>query len=179
MRDGEGFAAQAAGPPGDGKGYDMNEHAFSTRDEYLAALDELIRRARRCIRMKDADLRGQSWETPARPALLEGFLRDDRNRRLEILLHDGHYLAAYCPLLMKLLRNHARQVEIRVYEEIAPSEPSYVLGDSTLLLHRHHWESWRGRYSPDDAPGVGALTEQFMADWERSPTTLAYTPLGL
>lgn len=157
----------------------MNEFSFATRQDCLAALDTLLRQARRLIRIRDVDLRGQDWDAPARPALLEEFLRSDRARRVEILLHDGRYLTGHCPLLMKLLCHYGQQIEIRVHDEIAPSEACYVLGDTTLLLQRYQRDAWRGRYSANDGPGVIALAEQFAADWERSPGALAYTPLGL
>lgn len=157
----------------------MEAFAFNSRDEYLAALDQVLRQATRLVRIKEADLRGQGWDRPARTALLEAFLREKRARRVEVLLHDKAYLTGYCPLLMKLLRHYSHQMEIRIYEEISPSEECYVLGDDTWLLRRYHWEDWRGRFEPDDRPTVTLLAEQFLADWERLPGSLGYTPLGL
>ncbi len=157
----------------------MSEPALQTREDYLAALDTLLSQAAQLIRIKDADLRGQGWDAPARPAMLEAFLQGGRARRVEILLHTGDYLVGHCPLLMNLLRHYGHQLEIRVHDDFAPSEHCYVLGDGRLLLYRHHWNAWRGRYAAGDRAGVGALTVQFEAEWARIAGGLGYTPLGL
>ena len=134
---------------------------LDTREDWLRALDTLIVGAERLVRIKDHDLRGQGWESPARSALLEDFLRGARNRRLEILLHRDDYLTGYLPLLMRLLRDYNRQVEIRVYETLPPSEMAYVLGDERTLLYRHRCDGWTGRYAADDPAGVIVLTDRF------------------
>lgn len=150
-----------------------------TREDWLRALDTLIVGAERLVRIKEHDLRGQGWETPVRPALLEAFLRGARSRRLEILLHREYYLTGHLPLLMRLLRDYNRQMEIRVYETLPASEMAYVLGDDRMLLTRHRSDAWAGRFSMDAPAGAVALTDRFLADWARIAGGLAYTPLGL
>lgn len=152
---------------------------IDTREEWLRALDNLLARADRLVRIKDHDLRGQGWESPVRPALLEDFLRGARSRRVEILLHRDDYLTGHLPLLMRLLRGYNRQMEIRVYETLPPSEMAYALGDDRMLLYRHRSDAWAGRCSMDDPAGVIALTDRFQADWARIAGGLPYTPLGL
>lgn len=152
---------------------------IDTREGWLRALDGLLAGADRLVRIKDHDLRGQGWESPARPALLEDFLRGALCRRLEILLHCDHYLTGHLPLLMRLLRDYNRQMEIRVYETLPTSEMAYVLGDDRMLLYRHRSDAWAGRFSMDDPASVIALTDRFQADWERIAGGLPYTPLGL
>lgn len=152
---------------------------LDTREDWLQAFDGLLTEARRQLRIKDHDLRGQGWETPARPARLRDFLRADRTRRVEILLHRSDYLTGHLPLLMRLLRDYPEQLEVRVYEALPDSAQAYVLGDDRLILHRHRVDAWAGRFDRQDVAGVAILSARFQADWSRIAGGLGYTPLGL
>ncbi len=157
----------------------MGAILFDTREAWLQALDGLLTEARRQLRILDQDLRGQGWETPARPARLRDFLRADRARRVEILLHRSDYLTGHLPLMMRLLRDYPEQLEVRVYEALPDSAQAYVLGDDRLVLYRHRVDAWAGRFDPQDPGGVTLLATRFQADWSRIAGGLGYTPLGL
>ncbi len=150
-----------------------------TREDWLQAFDGLLTQARRQLRIKDHDLRGQGWETPARRTRLRDFLRGDRARRVEILLHRSDHVTDHLPLVMRLLRDHPEQLEIRVYEALPDRAEAYVLGDDRLLLYRYRVDAWAGRFDRQDAGGVTVLSARFQAGWSRIAGGLGYTPLGL
>ncbi len=157
----------------------MDNHAFHTQGDYLLALDALIVQATRHIRIQDDDLRGQGWEAPARPALLEGFLRGDPARRVDILLRESGYLQGHCPHLMNLIRYRGHQLQVRLREETARAEECFVLADDGLLLLRYHRDGWNGRYAVDDRLAATQLGGQFADEWDRLQGGLGYQPLGL
>lgn len=157
----------------------MDHQTFHTRGDFLLALDMLIGQASRHIRIQDADLRGQGWDGPARPALLERFLRDDPARRVDILLRESGYLQGHCPHLMDLIRYRGHQLEVRLREETARSEECFVLADDGLVLLRYHRDSWHGRYAAEDRLAVTQLGGQFADEWDRLTGGLGYQPLGL
>ncbi|MFN3593725.1 MAG: hypothetical protein ACK4TK_03455 [Thiobacillaceae bacterium] len=157
----------------------MGAILFDTREAWLQAFDGLLAEARRQLRILDQDLCGQGWETPARPSRLRDFLRTDRTRRVEILLHRSDYLTGHLPLLMRLLRDHPKQMGVRVYEALPDTAQAYVLGDDRLVLYRHRVDAWTGRLDRQDPAGVAVLSAHFQADWSRIAGGLGYTPLGL
>lgn len=158
----------------------MGTPGIETQGEYLAALNTLLTRAGRLIRILDPDLAGQGWDGVARPALLERFLLGDGRCRVRILLADGEYLARRCPLLMNLLRYHDHQIEIRVLGDGQSFADGFALGDDGMVLIRHHRLGWQGRFSDHDPQAVIRLGERFDEAWERvSGGGLGYTTLGL
>lgn len=158
----------------------MNDAGIETQGDYLAALDALLTRSGRLIRLLDTDLAGQGWDGSARPALLERFLLGDRLRRVRILLANGDFLTRRCPQLLNLLRYRSHQLEIRVAEDGRTFEDGFVLGDDGMVLVRQDRQGWQGRFSAHDPQAVIRLGERFAEDWERVPGGgLGFTTLGL
>lgn len=157
----------------------MDSASFDHLGGYLAALDELMTGAGRLIRIRDEDLAGQGWDARERPAMLERFMLEDRQRQAQILVRDPSYLLRRCPHLVNLLRYFSHQLEIRSAEDHPPFEDCFALGDRYSLLLRHHRNSWRGRYAAHDPQGAVRLGERFAEDWGRLSGGLGYKPLGL
>lgn len=157
----------------------MDSTGIDHLGDYLAALDELLTRSRRLIRIRDEDLAGQGWDARVRPAMLEQFMLEDRRRQVRIMVRDPSYLLRRCPHLVNLLRYFSHQLEIRSAEDHPPFEDCFVLGDQATLLVRHHRDSWRGRYAAHDPQGVVRLGERFAEAWDRLSGGLGYKPLGL
>jgi hypothetical protein len=147
--------------------------------EYEAALDRLLERPRRNLRLFDRQL-AKSFNAAARSELLRAFLLRNRANRIQIVLHDASNLERDCPRLMQLLRQFSHAVAIHETEPHAKRvyDP-FALCDERDHLHRFHYEASRALLALDDPVGTQLLVERFQELWEASGPAASATTLGL
>ena len=118
--------------------------AISVQAKQAAAIDELIGLAQRRIRVFDQDLSHTGWNLAARADRLAQFLREAGGRRLDIIVHDTHYLESACPRLLGLLRTYSFAITIyRTGTEAKLATDPLVVVDDRHYLHRFHFEQSR------------------------------------
>jgi hypothetical protein len=147
--------------------------------EYEAALDRLLERPQRQLRVFDRQL-SRSFDTPARHDLLRRFLLRSRANRIQIVLHDVSNLARDCPRLMSLMRQFSHALAIQETEAHAKRvyDP-FALADERDHLHRFHYEDSRALLALDDPSSTQPLVERFQELWEASGPAATATTLGL
>jgi len=147
--------------------------------EYEAALDTLLARPQRTLRIFDRQL-GPAFNSPARYDLLRAFLMRSRANRIFVVLHDVSGLPRDCPRAINLLRQFSHAISIHetqpqakgVYDPLA-------LADERDYLHRFHYEDTRALLALDDPQGAQGLVRRFEEIWEASVPAVSATTLGL
>jgi hypothetical protein len=149
-------------------------------EEYRNAIDAVLERARRKVRIFDFNLEGGGYNSPRRHELLQAFLLANPSNRLEIALHDTDYLVRSCPRLMSILRQFSHAVDFRqTTASVQHICDPFVLVDHAHYVHRFHYQRPRATMGLDDVPGAHILERRFEGIWEASATAVSATVLGL
>ena len=80
--------------------------SFDTREGFQAAVERLLERPGRELRIFDPDGAALRLNDAARVARLEAFLRANRTRRLYLVLHEPQHLQRDCPRMMSLITRY-------------------------------------------------------------------------
>jgi hypothetical protein len=161
---------------------ETNEPQFRGLDgnqEYDAAVDTLLARAQRTLRIFDRQL-GSSHNGLHRCELLRAFLLRSRANRLYVVVHDAGNLTRDCPRVLGLLRQfpHAVTVHETDIQGKRACDP-IVLADERDYLHRFHYDQPRALLALDDPQGAHGLLGRFQEIWEASVPAVSATTLGL
>lgn len=153
---------------------------LATIAEQIAAIDELIALATRRIRVFDQDLSQTGWNAAGRADRLAAFLRDVRGRRLDVIVHDTHYLESACPRMLGLLRTYSHAMTIyRTGSEARLATDPLLVIDDRHYLHRFHFERPRAAMGIDQPEQTRPLATRFEEIWATGEPGLNATVLGL
>lgn len=153
---------------------------FNTPVEYADALDSLIGRASRSIRIYDWDLSDGGYEHPRRIEILNDFCKPGIGRQIRILLADDNYLTRNAGQMMQLLTVWGHVLEIRVRDsEPPPAQDCFVLADDYVVLKRFDKDTTKGVMRLDARCDVVDLGIRFDSEWERASGKVASRTLGL
>ena len=153
---------------------------FSTRREYLDAMERLIELAQRELRIFDADFFHLKIEAPRTQDLLRAFLLRGRDNRLYIAVHDTEYIRNYCPRLLVLLRQFSDRVFIhQTQDDAARAQDCFVLADKLHLVRRPVQAQPRGALRLYDEQESLAIYQRFLEIWDSSVPALSPTTSGL
>jgi hypothetical protein len=145
-----------------------------------AAIDELIALAQQSIRVFDVDLSETGWNGVARSEALAAFLRGSRLARLDIIVHDTHWLESACPRLIALLRTFSHAVTIyKTGAEAKGAMDPLVIVDGRHFLHRFHVDQPRAALAIDDPHATRPLVNRFEEIWATGEPGVTATVLGL
>jgi hypothetical protein len=148
--------------------------------EQIAAIDELIGLGRRRIRVFDQDLSQTSWNQSSRAERLVAFLRGARGSRVDIIVHDTHYLESACPRILGLLRTYSHAVTIyRTGVEARLATDPLLIVDDRHYLHRFHFERPRAAMGVNQPEQARPLASRFEEIWTTGEPGLNATVLGL
>jgi len=148
--------------------------------EQSAAIDELIGLARHRIRVFDHDLSQTGWSQSSRADRLAAFLREASGRRLDIIVHDTHYLESACPRVLKLLRtfSHVMTIYRTGREARLATDPLFIVDDKHYL-HRFHFDQPRAAMGIHQPEPARSLASRFEEIWATGEPGLNATVLGL
>lgn len=140
---------------------------FDSEAGYRAAVALTIAGAQREIRIFDRDLQNLGLEERAKVELLNSFLAGRRERHLRIVVHDLAPLQSRLPRLLRLMRDYAHQVEVRVTpDHLRNLADCWVLADQESGTIRFHADHARGKC-------VIATPSEVKPWWQRSDDLLA------
>lgn len=152
---------------------------FEGREQYETAVDELLPRAMRRIRVFDREI-STHFGSARRIEVLRAFLLADRTRRVHLLAHDTGRVVSQCPRLIALLRQFSHAVAIhQTSEEAARIYDPFCLADEAGYVRRFHFDDARGVTSFEDEATAGTFVRRFEEMWELSAPALSATVLGL
>lgn len=158
----------------------LEYHKLEGPIDYEKALDSLIPRAHRQLRIFDQDLRNQGYNSQGRFDLLQRFLLQNRANRLTIVLHDTDYLTRECPRMLKLVQQFSHAIDImRTTDDARGISDPFVIADDEHYLHRFHYDHPRAALTLNDKEGALDLIRRFNEIIEVSEPAAPPTTLGL
>lgn len=151
-----------------------------TPSEFRAAFDTLLAGTNRQLRVYDHDLGLLDIDQVPRHAALRALCVAGGGRRVELLLDDISRVVSNHPRLMQLVRDFGHVLEIR---QADPDEPrpdqAFVLSDRHGVLLRADKTAVHGILHPEDPGRALILDQEFDSMWQRSPSRVLATKLGL
>ncbi|HET9702251.1 MAG TPA: hypothetical protein VFP70_15160 [Burkholderiales bacterium] len=148
--------------------------------EYGSAIETVISRARRRIRIFDRNLESLGFNTPGRQDLLRAFLLERPANHVYIVVHDTGYLTRGCPRMLLLLRQFSHGVSIhQTHAHVRGVCDPFVIADSEHFVHRFHVDDSRSLLALDDPRQTRNLNDRFDELWEASDPAVFATTLGL
>ena len=153
---------------------------FEGEADFQKAVDLLLEQPGRELRIFDPDLASLRFNSPARIAQLDRFLRASRTRRIQIAVHRTEHLMRSCPRMLELLKlfSHAIQIN-RTHEEIAGLQDAFMVLDTQHYLRRPVAEFYRGAIGLNDEAEALAMRARFLEIWSASYPGVASTTVGL
>jgi hypothetical protein len=149
------------------------------RTDYDAALDAVIARATRRLRLFDRAL-DRSFDSVRRHELLRQFLLADRANRVQIVLHHVDNVVRDCPRLVTLMRGRSGAITLHcTLPEAHGVYDPFAIADERDFVHRFHYDDARGVLALDDPHGARQMGERFEEILGASLAANAATPLGL
>ena len=153
---------------------------FDSEAEFQSALDRLLARPGRELRMFDPDMADLKLNSAARIDLLRQFLLASATRRVYMAVHDPDHLARYCPRMMNLIAQFGHVIAIhRTHDEIRELRDSFLVIDKQHYLRRPLARSFRGAIGINDEAEALTMHARFMEIWAASFPALSGTTLGL
>lgn len=156
------------------------ESAFSGEAEFRAALDTVISRADREIRIMDDRLERMMLDDKARADMLATFLAASIKRRLYIVVHDPLYAETRCSRLRALIRRFPNAVEVRessaALKHIADS---FLIADEMHGVIRFHRDHARGKMLQNAGDEIRPWWQRFDELWRSGTSCLSPTQAGL
>jgi hypothetical protein len=148
--------------------------------EYSSAIDTVISRARRRIRIFDRNLEGVGFNSPGRQDLLRAFLRARPTNHICIVVHDTGYLNRSCPRMLLLLRQFSHGVSIhQTHAHMQGVYDPVVIADEEHFVHRFHFDDSRSLLALDDPQETRKLNDRFDELWDASYPAVFATTIGL
>ena len=167
--------AQPAAPAGA-----QQRRLIASRAEFSAALDEVIGRTERSLRIFDPTLAGHGFNTAARDEQLRTFLLKRRSNRVMIAVHDTSAITQGAPRLMRLLRQFSHAIMIhQTNDAIRNLEDVLVISDDLHCVRRPHHAHPKGVVYLDDPVETREWLNRFNAIWEQSTPAVSATTIGL
>ncbi len=144
------------------------------------AQDEAIALAQRHIKVFDIDLSWGGWNTAARCDALSWCLRRMPGARLDIIVHDTHWIESAGGRLTALLVLHAHAMKIyRTGAAARAAMDPLLIVDDTHFVHRYHVDRTGGTLSIGSPERAKPLIERFDEIWETGEPGVTGTVLGL
>ena len=153
---------------------------ITTRREYLDALELLLGRVKRELRIFDPDLSELDFNSQPRVQALRRILSSGRMHRVYIALHDAEHVSTRCPRLIELLRIFPSELVIyRTEGDAARAQDRFVLVDEMDVVRRPVARQARGVLILDDPHEAHGMRLRFDEIWESSVPGVSATTSGL
>lgn len=152
---------------------------IASRGEFATALDEVIARADRNLRIFDPTLEHYGMNSAAREEQLAEFLNRRRTNRLMIVAHDMQVVTR-AARFMRLLRRFSHAIAVhQTHDAIRNLEDVLIVADDLHCLRRPHHAHPKGVVYFDDRGETREWLNRFNAIWEQSNPAVSATTVGL
>lgn len=152
---------------------------IASRGEFTAALDEVIARADRTLRIFDPTLEHYGLNSAAREEQLAEFLNRRRTNRLMLVAHDMQVVTR-AARFMRLLRRFSHAIAVhQTHDAIRNLEDVLIVADDLHCLRRPHHQHPKGVVYFDDRGETREWLNRFNAIWEQSNPAVSATTVGL
>lgn len=156
------------------------EERLDTVAAQIAAIDELVRLATQKIQVFDVDLSECGWNSTARVEALASFMRNARNPRFDVIVHDTRWIETSGARLQQLLRTFGHAMTVyKTGPEASGAMDPLIIVDQRHFLHRYHISQPRATLSIAVPQAAMPLVNRFEEIWATGEPGLTGTTLGL
>ncbi len=153
---------------------------LTARSEYVEGFNRLLGLVHRELRIFDPDLSELGVNSPQCIGMLSRFLRENRNHRVYVALHDTGHVTTRCPRLIALLGSHTEGLSIfRTQGDATRVQDCFVLADNDHLVRRPVRTQARGVLILNDPADCQPMRERFDEIWELSIPAVSANIAGL
>ena len=146
----------------------------------VGAIDEVIAKATKSLRIFDHSLKDRGFNSPERFEVLREFMRRDRANEIQIVLHQTDGLERDCPRVIMLLRQFPSAVKIhRTSGQAQQAGDPFIIADRAHFWHRLYFEHPRSVLSLNSPGDAKPLLDRFDEIWECSEPAVSATTTGL
>ena len=158
----------------------MSSELITTWSEHDSALEKVLARATRTLRIFDADLTKLRLERPEQIAILGNFLSADIKNQIHAIIRNAEPLRRNRPRLMKRLALHPQHVLVfEAPEQIAKLSDSMLISDEQYALIRFHQDNVRSKIILDNADECLPYINRFEEIVREGGNQVSATVLGL
>ncbi|MBB5210365.1 hypothetical protein [Microbulbifer hydrolyticus] len=145
---------------------DSTNIPLSDAVEFHGALQQLLGKARRHLRIYSQGLARPLYNTPDTIDRLSEFARSSRYARVQILITDSDPLLSRPHRILPLLQRLGSRIELKkIQPSTEPTTWEFAIADRGLVLFRADQEKWQGHYDSNDPVGVRKLQDVFEQAW--------------
>jgi hypothetical protein len=160
--------------------FQPERHLLTSRAEYVAGFEQVLRLARNELRIFDPDLAQLPLGATATLDVMREFLTRRRDNRLFIALHNPDLVVRRMPRLMSLLGLFGGSIFIHQTEgDAARVQDCFVLADSHHFVRRPVWAQSRGVLVLHDEKDAHKMRERFDEIWQSSIPSVSASTSGL
>ncbi len=153
---------------------------LNTRQQYLAAADQLLASATHDLCVFDPDLTMLDFNAPSRIDILRRLLSANRNHRVRIALHDVTHVSTRSPRLLGLISTFPAGLVIQCTQgEAARAQDCFVIADGVNVVRRPAAAQPRGVLLLDDPNEGHAMQDRFEQIWESTYVAVSASKIGL
>jgi hypothetical protein len=152
---------------------------ITLRREYQEAIDTMLGRLERELRIFDPDLQDLGLNAPERVEILKAFLKRSRNNRLYIAVHRPDRIVRQARLMSLLGTFSASMFIHRTEGDAARVQDCFVLCDDLHVVRRAVAAQPRGVIYLDDPKEASGMRERFDQIWESSQLAVSASQAGL
>ena len=146
----------------------------------VSAIDEVIAKATKSLRIFDHSLKDRGFNAPERFEVLREFIRRDRANEIQIVLHETDGLERDCPRVIILLRQFPSAVKIhRTTGQGQQAGDPVIIADRAHFWHKLYFEHPRSVMSLNSPGDAKPLLDRFDEIWECSEPAVSATVPGL
>lgn len=145
---------------------------------YEQALDLVISKAQKTLRIFDHDLSQGAYNSLARITTLQNFLAN--HGHLTLIVHEIAFIQKYCPRINELLQTYSHSMQVHVTDEhVKHIKDVFVVADETYYVRRFHIDHARFKYSFDDIETANVLMMRFDELLKSKAETVSIFTIGL
>lgn len=158
----------------------MSSKLITSWNEYESAVGEVLKLAKKTLRIFDENLSALKLERPERIEVLRNFLNASPKHLLQIAVQDAGYVRLHNPRLMDLLVAYSHNLQIiECPPHLAALSDSLILADDRQGLVRFHKTQARAKAILDDIEECAPYLQRYDQIISEGGTPVAGRSLGL
>lgn len=153
---------------------------FTLPSEFVSLVHQCTALAQHRIQLFDPDFTRWGWEHGTIFQILRQFLLLDSKNRLEIAMHNPHYLNNECPRFMPFFTDFSHAIECRsTPRNLRLLTDSFCIVDQTHIVRRFHCDHFRGEAVFHSSEATQISAKRFADIWLASDIGIHASRLGL
>lgn len=153
---------------------------FTLPSEFVRLVNQCISLAQHQIQLFDPNFTRWGMEHADIFQALRHFLLLDQKNRLQLAMHQTHYLANECPRFMPFFTDFSHAIECRITpRNLRQLTDSFCIADQRHIVRRYHCDHFRGEAVFHSGEATQISSKRFADIWLASDIGIHASRLGL